>query len=277
MSGNVFYEVTHQALRVYYGQNLTFYPHFHSGLELFLSLEGQTKVAVEDKEKLLGPGDVAVIWPNHVHSYTAVSQTGYLIGIVDLSLIHEYTPLLTKHDCLDPFLDKDKVHPDVLHCLDTLFKSPNVSDLLRRAYLGVIAGRLLEQLPLEERKHALGSDSLRDLMTFIDTHISEHISLDRLSKELYLNKYYISKLFSQRIGCSLRTYINALRVDRACAMLADPSVTIPDILESCGFESERTFYRAFMTQRSMTPKAYRSQAPDAEQHTPIVQPISIPG
>jgi AraC-like DNA-binding protein len=259
MSNSVFYELNRQALRVFYGQNLTFYSHFHSSLELFLSLEGQTKVAVEDKEKLLPPGEVAVIWPNYVHSYTAVSQTGYLIAIADLSLIPEYAPTFAKHDCLQPFLDKEKVHPDVLHCLNTLARSPDMSKLLRRAYLSIIAGRLLEQLPLGERKRALLSDALRDLMTFIDSHISEPISLDLLSKELYLNKYYISKLFSQRIGCSLRTYINAIRIDRACSLLANPGVTIPDVLEACGFESERTFYRAFVKQRGMTPKAFRMQ------------------
>jgi AraC-like DNA-binding protein len=268
MNNSVFYEINRQALRVYYGQNLTFYPHFHSSLELFCGIEGVTKVAVEDKEKLLSAGDVAVIWPNSVHSYTAMSQSGYLIGIVDLSLIHEYAPLFTKHDCLDPFLSKDKVHPDVLRCLDTLARSPVMSELLRRAYLSVIAGRLLEQLPLVDRKSALGSDALRDLMTFIDSHISEPISLDRLSRELYLNKYYISKLFSQRIGCSLRTYINSLRIDRACSLLASPDATIPGILEACGFESERTFYRAFMAQCGMTPKAFRLQSPGTEQRPP---------
>ncbi len=268
MSNGVFYEINRQALRVYYGQNLTFYSHFHSSLELFYCLDGQTKVAVEDKEKILSPGEVAVIWPNHVHSYTAMSQTGYLIGIVDMSLIHEYAQLFTQHDCLQPYLNKEKVHPDVLHCLDTLARSPGMSELLRRAYLNVIAGRLLEQLPLGERKRALGSDALRDLMTFIDTHISEPISLEMLSKALYLNKYYISKLFSQRIGCSLRTYINAIRIDRACSLLVSPSATIPDILEACGFESERTFYRAFMALRGMTPKAFRAQSPGPEPKLP---------
>ncbi len=261
MNNSVFYEINRQALRVYYGQNLTFYSHFHSSLELFFCLEGQTKVAVEGKEKILSPGEVAVIWPNYVHSYTAMSQTSHLIGIVDLSLIHEYAQLFARHDCLEPFMDKEKVHPDILHCLDTLARSQGMSELLRRAYLNVIAGRLLEQLPLGERKRALGSDSLRDLLTYIDAHISEPISLDLLSKELYLNKYYISKLFSQRIGCSLRTYINAIRIDRACSLLSNPSATIPYILEACGFESERTFYRAFIKQRGITPKAFRAHSP----------------
>jgi AraC-like DNA-binding protein len=48
-------------------------------------------------------------------------------------------------------------------------------------------------------------------------------------------------------------------------MLADPDAGIPEIVEACGFESERTFYRAFRAQRGMTPKAFREQASHARQ------------
>ena len=260
MSSNAFFEINRQSLRVYYGQNLTFYPHFHPSLELFYCLQGQTKVVVEDQEKTVSQGEMAVAWPNHVHSYTALSETRHIIAIVDLSQIHEYAPLITQHGCPSPFLSKEKVHPDILHCMDTLVHAARMGEQLRRAYLGVMIGRLLNQLPLGERRRPLTHDSLRDVITYIDSHIAEPISLQLLSKELYLNKYYISKLFSQRIGCSLRTYINAIRIDRACAMLTDPDAAISDVVEGCGFESERTFYRAFMTQRGMTPRAFREQS-----------------
>ncbi len=260
MSSNAFFEINRQALRVYYGQNLTFYPHFHSSLEIFISLEGQTKVVVEDHIKLQSSGDAAIVWPNHVHSYTAMTATRYLIAIIDLSLIHEYAPKITQHGCPNPFIDKEQIHPDILHCMETLAKSSNIGEPLCRAYLGVIIGRLLEVLPLGERKKAPSHDSLRELITFIDAHIMEPISLERLSKHLYLNKYYISKLFSQRIGCSLHTYVNAIRIERACAMLLGTTVNISEVVDACGFESERTFYRAFMTHRGITPKAYREQA-----------------
>ncbi len=265
VSSSAFFEINRQSLRVYYGQNLTFYPHFHPGLELFYCLQGQTKVVVEDKEKILQPGEMAVAWPNHVHSYTAIGETRHIIAIVDLNQIHEYAALITQHSCLDFFLGKEDVHPDILHCMDTLARNGNMGEQLRRAYVGVMAGRLLMQLPLEEKKRPLAHDSLRDLITYIDAHIAEPISLQMLSKELYLNKYYISKLFSQRIGCSLRTYVNAIRIDRACSMLADPDAGIPAIVEACGFESERTFYRAFRAQRGVTPKAFREQASHARQ------------
>jgi AraC-like DNA-binding protein len=258
MNGSFFYELNHQALRVHYGQNLTFYPHFHNHLEFYASLGGQTRVVVEDKERVLETGDVAVIWPNRVHSYTALGSTSHCIGIVDMSLIHEYAPALIQHDCPDPFLPRERVHPDVMRCLDSLAQPEQLPEPLRRAYLNVLIGRLLEQLPLIERAQPLGHDTLRDLMTFIDAHVTEPLSLERLSRELYLNKYYISKLFAQRIGCSLRTYINAIRVDKACALLSDPSVTMLQIMEACGFESERTFYRAFKAQCGMTPNHYRS-------------------
>ncbi len=261
MSSGFFYEINEQALDVHYGQNLTFYPHFHKNMEFFVNLGGHTKITVEDKERMLCPGEVAFIWPNYVHSYAACPENSYYIGIVDVSMISEYSSLFLKNDCLDPFIPQEKVHPDVLRCLDCLTGPQEMSASLRHFYLGIVLGRLLETLPLGKCEHAIGHDALRNLMRYIDTHITEPISLERLSRELFMNKYYISKLLSQRIGCSLRTYINAIRISMACAMLQDPSVAIPEILEGCGFESERTFYRAFQAYCGMTPKNYRAQAP----------------
>ena len=260
MNSNAFFEINRQSVRVYYGQNLTFYPHFHPSLELFYCLQGQSKVVVEDKEKILHTGEMSIAWPNHVHSYAAIGDTRHIIAIVDLNQVHEYAGLISQHSCLNPFLESEQVHPDILHCMETLAQNASMGEQLRRSYLGVMIGRLLERLPLGERRRPLAHDSLREMITYIDTHIAEPISLQILSKDLYLNKYYISKLFSQRIGCSLRTYVNALRIERACAMLTDPDIALPDILDACGFESERTFYRAFMAQRGMTPKAFREQA-----------------
>ncbi len=274
MSSSYFYEINEWTMSVRYGQNLTFYPHFHQNAEFFYSLGGKTKITVGDREEFLRAGDAVLIWPNEVHSYAACPENSYYIGIIDVSVLHEYAPIFAKFDCVDPFLPREKVHPDVARCLASLVQSPEMSTALRHFYLGVVLGRLLEPLPLGEKARPAGQDSLRSLMKYIDTHITEPLTLERLSKELFLNKFYISKLFSQRIGCSLRGYINAIRVSMACALLNDPDVTLPCIMEKCGFDSERTFYRAFRANRGMTPKSYRAQVP---RGAPAMDGSRLPG
>lgn len=260
VSSSFFYEIKRQAMDIKYGQNLTFYAHFHQHLEFFLSLGGQTKMVVEDRERLLQPGEAAFVWPNAVHSYAAMPENAYYLGIVDVPVIGGYASTFAKWDCTDPFIPVEKVHPEVWRCMEALMAQPDMAAPLKQSYLGIVVGRLLEALPLTERTQAAGHDTLRGLMEYIHAHIAEPLSLERLSRELFMNKYSISKLFSQRIGCSLRTYLNAIRTSRARAMLADPGVSIHQVIEACGFESERTFYRVFQANCGATPRACRTQA-----------------
>mgnify|MGYP003307241115 CR=1 FL=1 len=53
--------------------------------------------------------------------------------------------------------------------------------------------------------------------------------------------------------------INALRIDRACFLLRDPSYSISQIAYLCGYGNPRTFHRAFLSQCHMPPKQYRAR------------------
>ena len=78
-----------------------------------------------------------------------------------------------------------------------------------------------------------------------------------MARALFLNKYYISKLLSERVGCNLHTYLNALRINRAQGLLSDPALSLEDVMARCGYASERTFYRAFRAHTGLTPRQYR--------------------
>jgi transcriptional regulator GlxA family with amidase domain len=128
---------------------------------------------------------------------------------------------------------------------------------LRRAYLAVALGRIAEALTLERRPAPGGRDALHSVLTYISAHLSEPLTLDSLSKALFLNRHTISKLFSQRVGCGLNAYVNALRVSMAENLLREAQLGVAEIVEKCGFGSERTLYRAFQEQRGVTPGQLR--------------------
>jgi AraC family transcriptional regulator len=151
------------------------------------------------------------------------------------------------------------VHPDVAHCLGALTGDGEIAEPLRRAYLSVALGRLTAALPLMRCPAPGGRDALHSLLTYIHSHLNEPLTLDSLSKALFLNRHTISKLFSQRVGCGLNAYVNALRVSMAENLLREAQAEVAEIVERCGFGSERTFYRAFQAQRGLTPGQLRKR------------------
>jgi len=257
MSMGYFYEDIAQRLRVHEGRNLNFPLHLHVQAELFYVAEGGAWVTVESKRRLMGAGEAALIWPGSVHGYEASGENRHVLVIADASMLGEYREALTGCHCPDPFLPREAVHPDVRHCLAALVRDPGMAEPMRRAYLSVALGRTLDQLKLEARRSPGGRDALHSLLTYISAHLEEPLSLDSLSKALFLNRYTISKLFNERVGCSLSTYVNALRVSMAENLLRDPQADVAGIALSCGFGSERTLYRAFRAQRGATPGQLR--------------------
>lgn len=257
MSDTFFYEQHHSPLRVTIGHELNFFAHLHRQIEFVVMLDGLQQMTIDGKTRLLHAGEAAMALPNRVHSFSAPQSSRYLLGIVDLSCAGEYASTLISCGCDQPFLSAEQVHPDVRLCCERL-AGEALDPPLSRAYLSVILGRLTAALPLTPNVQPAGQDITHCLLTYIAEHIAEPLSLDILARRLYINKYSISRVFSEQIGCGLRTYVNALRVELAQNLLHNPSISTPELIAKCGFESERTYYRTFREHCGMTPRQYRT-------------------
>ena len=62
-----------------------------------------------------------------------------------------------------------------------------------------------------------------------------------------------------KLQIGFNDYINSLRVSNACKHLVKSERSITEISEMVGFNTLRTFNRAFIKQTGMTPSKYRSQ------------------
>ena len=85
------------------------------------------------------------------------------------------------------------------------------------------------------------------------------LTLGEVAEQVHLSKYYISRLFNQKLKLSFSDYLNMLRVRRATRLLENTDKKIADISEDVGFGSIRSFNRAFLGIMKMTPIAFRQQ------------------
>ena len=252
-------------MRASVGRSLMFPMHLHMQAELVCVTEGRTVITIEARKWALEAGDAALIWPGCVHGYDTIGESAHAFVIADLSLLPDYREVLTNAHCPEPYLPRRDVHPDIADSLFKLTEDQTLTEPLRRAYLNVAFGRMLDALKLEPSRAVGGRDALHSLLTYVGAHIAEPLSLEILSHALYLNKYTISKLFNERVGCGMNDYVNALRVSMAETLLRDTLDGIPQIAQQCGFGSERTFYRTFQAQLGVSPSTYRKKAFRFEQ------------
>lgn len=262
MANSFFYEDNDLALRIRDGRNMTFPAHRQKQFEYVYILDGRCQVDLEGTRYTLAAGESMAIWPYKAHAYWKMRDLGYsfLMCIVDTSLIPEYTHTFTEYDCIKPFIPAASLNPKIPEILSDLNRNVDMNVVLQKLYVGVLLGHLFEGLALEPSQAGFPhNDTVYNLLSYISRHVDEPLTLDSLAEALYLSKFTISKILSERVGCNLRTYINTLRVSLAQTLMSDPTTAMTDIIRMCGFESERTFYRAFQTHLHMSPKAVQEQ------------------
>ncbi len=109
---------------------------------------------------------------------------------------------------------------------------------------------------LEPHRYTNDSTLSVSLITYIDEHLEEELSLDRLANEFYASKYYIAHIFKENFGISVHQYILKKRL----SLCRDALLSKRNISELCqlyGFTDYSSFYRAFKKEFGVSPKAFR--------------------
>ncbi|MCI8811178.1 MAG: AraC family transcriptional regulator [Oscillibacter sp.] len=101
---------------------------------------------------------------------------------------------------------------------------------------------------------------LQPVISYINEHIEENLSLDILAKQLFISKYYLSHHFKDVMGFTLSEYIIQRRLFHAKLLLRQgSSVTLAG--ERSGFNSAAHFVRTFTKLVGVSPKQYAKQYP----------------
>ncbi len=96
-------------------------------------------------------------------------------------------------------------------------------------------------------------------------HITEHFTQDIpvsfLAEKCRISEEYYCRLFKKIVGATPTSYINSLRITRACDMLKKhPDITIENVAKDCGFNNISYFNRVFKNQTGFTPSAFKADA-----------------
>lgn len=94
-------------------------------------------------------------------------------------------------------------------------------------------------------------------LNYIDTHYSEQITLEDLSRVLNLNPSYFCRLFKKATNSTFIEYLNFVRICKSEKKLSASTESIADISFSLGFASVSYFNKVFKNIKGCTPTEYK--------------------
>jgi AraC family transcriptional regulator len=98
---------------------------------------------------------------------------------------------------------------------------------------------------------------LNIVLDYIDKHLDEEISLEKLAKIAFFSKYHFHRIFSGMTGQSVMSYIKRLKLQRAAGRLIYSNQSVTDIAFDAGFETLEAFIRSFKKMYSKSPLQYK--------------------
>lgn len=243
--------------------------HVHTDIEFFYVIDGTANFTLENKQYKLNREDFLVVNVDKSHSYTA--EGDFLAACVRFS----YSELCS--------LMKQSM---VFFWCNSAMGNNEACDELRRIFKKIISEEYTNQgkdiiylnALFYEFLHVLTSDFLlnkesahyseethkfdarkHEIAEFIQMNFDKPISLEDLSKQMFLSYAYLSKYIKRHFGMGFAEYLNQVRLNFAVSQLLHSDLSIVRIAMESGFASSAALNKAFKQTYNMTPTEYRRQ------------------
>ncbi len=117
---------------------------------------------------------------------------------------------------------------------------------------------LLMNVLMTSESTAGETDPFKKVVSYINEHFCEEISLNALAEMIHLSPYYFVRAFKKKVGMTPHQFLIETRIASAKYYLASTGIGIVEVAQMAGFKDESAFCSSFKKRTGMTPLEYRN-------------------
>lgn len=110
-------------------------------------------------------------------------------------------------------------------------------------------------------QHDKKNQLYHDIVDYINRNISERITVTSIAQKFGYNEKYLSHMFGQMSGLTLKQYILQNKISKANFLLSDSNMQIAEISDLLGFSDCHNFMKRYKMITGLTPTEYRNSFP----------------
>lgn len=107
---------------------------------------------------------------------------------------------------------------------------------------------------------------INKVMRHVQEHYADDLTLKSVAKLVSIEEHYLSRLFTQKTGSNLTSYIQRVRLEKAKRLLEDTDLSIGEIGASVGFQNDNYFVKLFKRWYGETPGTYRRRLQESDSY-----------
>lgn len=256
--------------------------------EIIFVASGKCKITYEGHEYICKKNDVIFIRPGIDHSFENVGDRDFVQPHIHYDMVYNdkseetyvsFKPLSFLTDYEHSLLQKDIVKdlkippvfvPDDINAFKSIFydiidsyKNKNInSEIYLKLKMLELLRLIFNQFDSFGSNDIIKTNDVQNIAVmaknYIDNNFMAYLTLEILSKQLYVNKFTLLRNFKSIYDKNIMTYYKEKRIEYIKNALISTDVSITDIAKKMNFSDIFTFSRFFKTAVGCSPTNYRN-------------------
>lgn len=231
---------------------------FHSQIELYFVDEGEMDITINHSRKTLKGGEMSVALSFDAHTYSTPSSSKSSALFIPTYMCADFIEAVKNKRVSSPFICDREVVLEIKALAEKLCACKD-NAIKAQGYIYLILGIIKENIFFEITQESIDADLSTKILMYINNHFTENISLSTLACELGYNASYLSRYFNACFRIGFNRYLSTVRLKNVLLLMNEKKYTLTYCVMESGFNSLRTFYRAFQAEFGCSPKKYMKE------------------
>lgn len=231
--------------------------HRHASYEIYILEEGRRRLFIGNRVYDTVENDAALLSPNTPHrSRGSEPHGGICVSFTDEYLDRYFTPA-AKAELLECFAKEIvSLSADEERQARLLLCGENAAEpvYLRLARLLSLLGSRAKAA----EKAVSEPEEIPPVIAYINKNYRTLKGLEDVAGAFYMSKSALCRKFKGETGMTVIQYLNRVRIVKACELLDSPSLSVSEVSERCGYESQAYFSRTFRRLMGCSPLEFRA-------------------
>lgn len=220
----------------------SFPPHFHASIEIFILLNGEYNITIDDKAYKANEKSIVIADSFTIHSYTKISDapSESMLMLIPSVYLAEFNAYKNGKSLKSAMVSDKTLVDEILVLIDFIKRHESIA--VKQEYINVILLLLSEYLGLIDAPSQKNAATIREVLSYIDNNFRQNITLESIAKHFGYSGCHLSRIFHSYFSMSISRYINNLRIQYVETNKSSDVKLLPLIYDA-GFSSPQTYYR----------------------------------